>query len=80
MNTLISSNETISQFNLKRVLNFWGHTDEKYLYFMLMPPWLKQKISEAYENVILKENLNGSYPKEGKDKKKLKLYSAEIDI
>ena len=100
MNTLISQNETISQFNLKRVLNYWDHKDEKYIYFMLMPPWIKQKVAEAYEQVLLKESLKKREGEEeeeskeasrirerakreerkGADKKKLKLYSAEIDL
>ena len=57
MNTLISNHETISQYNLKRVLNYWGHTDKKYIYFMLMPPWIKVRASDQYEQLQLKEKI-----------------------
>ena len=80
MNTLISSNETISQFNLKRVLNFWGHTDAKYMYFLLMPPWHRQKVSEVYEQILLKEQMEEDKEDKKKDDKKVKLYSEDIEI
>jgi len=37
MNTLISTHEVISQFELKKVLKYWGFKQENHLYFMLSP-------------------------------------------
>jgi len=37
MNTLISTHEVISQFELKKVLKYWGYKQENHLYFMLSP-------------------------------------------
>lgn len=78
MNNLITSHEIISQFNLKRVLQYWGHTDSTYIYYMLMPPWIKQRVADVYEQVILKENLQ--QPPEDKSKRSIKLYSSDINM
>ena len=89
MNNLIHNHETISHFHLKKVMSFWGHTDDKYIYFMLMPPWVKAPVAAAYTSLItkdqstLKTESDESASREGgKSKKKTapKLYSAEIDI
>lgn len=69
-------------------MNYWGHTDDKYIYFMLMPPWIKARVADAYTSLIskdkhtLKTESEDSEEKEGDKTKKLvpKLYSAEIDI
>jgi hypothetical protein len=37
MNTLITTHEVICQFDLKKVVKFWGYKDEKHVYFMLAP-------------------------------------------
>lgn len=88
MNNLIHNHETISHFNLKKVMNFWGHTDDKYIYFMLMPPWIRTRVADAYTSLIskqkpatLKTESDDSELGEGKKQKVApKLYSAEIDI
>lgn len=82
MNTLIGQNETISGFNLKRELSYWGHKDEKFIYFMLIPPWIKGKVSDTYEQVLTKEDKQGSEREESslKKKKSVKLYSSGVDI
>lgn len=89
MNNLIHNHETISAFNLKKVMNYWGHTDSKYIYFMLMPPWIKTRVAATYTSLISKEaetlktETDESDEKPGHAKKKAtapKLYSAEIDI
>jgi hypothetical protein len=70
-------------------MNFWGHTDEKYIYFMLMPPWIRTRVADAYTSLISKEKSTlktdsdeSDVLEEDKQKKKIapKLYSAEIDI
>lgn len=93
MNTLIHSNETISQFNLKKVLQYWGFKDEKYIYFMLMPPWIKHRTADIYQNLLLRDSMGdakddatsesaSSVGGLGQIRKKddPKLYSLKIDI
>jgi len=52
MNTLIKSHEVISQFNLRRIIKFWGYKDGKYVYFMLAPPWIKFNPGITYAGVL----------------------------
>lgn len=52
MNTLITAHEVISQFNLKRVLKYWGFNDGSHIYFMLAPPWIKFNPALVYSSVI----------------------------
>lgn len=52
MNTLIISHEVISQFNLKRVLKYWGFKDNKHIYFMLSPPWIRFNPAVTYSGVL----------------------------
>ena len=52
MNTLITTHEVISQFNLKRVLKYWGYHDEKHVYFMLAPPWLRFNPAIVYNTIV----------------------------
>ena len=44
MNTLISNHEVISQFNLKKVIQYWGSKIGDYVYFMVSPPWVRTKM------------------------------------
>jgi phage-related tail protein len=52
MNTMITTHEVISQFNLKRILKFWGFKDEKHIYFMLAPSWIKFNPAHVYSSVL----------------------------
>ena len=52
MNTLITSHEVICQFDLKKVLKFWGYKDEKHVYFMLAPQWIKFNPAHVYSSVL----------------------------
>eukprot|EP00351_Strombidinopsis_sp_SopsisLIS2011_P001784 CAMPEP_0116874814 /NCGR_PEP_ID=MMETSP0463-20121206/6404_1 /TAXON_ID=181622 /ORGANISM="Strombidinopsis sp, Strain SopsisLIS2011" /LENGTH=90 /DNA_ID=CAMNT_0004519091 /DNA_START=659 /DNA_END=931 /DNA_ORIENTATION=- len=52
MNTLISTHEVICQFNLRRVIKFWGYKDTKHMYFMLAPPWLKFNPGMSYAGIL----------------------------
>eukprot|EP00344_Euplotes_crassus_P006416 CAMPEP_0196995218 /NCGR_PEP_ID=MMETSP1380-20130617/1383_1 /TAXON_ID=5936 /ORGANISM="Euplotes crassus, Strain CT5" /LENGTH=304 /DNA_ID=CAMNT_0042410833 /DNA_START=168 /DNA_END=1080 /DNA_ORIENTATION=+ len=85
MNNLIHNHETISNFNLKKVMKYWGHTDSKYIYFMLMPPWVKGRIYEPLAGPLVKDkhhsrtdtDLSETEEKEKKDVEKgYKLYSS----
>ena len=44
MNTLVSNHEVIAQFNLKKVVQYWGSKIGDYVYFMLSPPWVRTKM------------------------------------
>lgn len=52
MNTLITTHEVISQFNLRKVLKYWGYKDEKHVYFMLAPQWIKFNPGHVYSSVL----------------------------
>jgi len=52
MNTLITTHEVICQFDLKKVLKFWGYKDEKHVYFMLAPQWIKFNPAHVYSSVL----------------------------
>ena len=52
MNTLIKSHEVISQFNLKRVIKFWGYILKDHIYFMLAPPWIKFNPGIAFAGIM----------------------------
>lgn len=52
MNTLVSTHEVISQFNLRKVLKFWGFKDDRHVYFMLAPQWIKFNPSHVYSSVL----------------------------
>jgi hypothetical protein len=57
---MITTHEVISQFNLKRVLKYWGFKDEKHVYFMLAPSWAKFNPAHVYHQVINLNNGEGS--------------------
>jgi len=46
-----------------------------------MPPWIKQNVSEVYEQILLKENFKEKSDSQNpnKGKKAIKLYSQEIN-
>lgn len=52
MNTMLTTHEVISQFNLKKVLKFWGYRDDKHVYFMLAPPWIKFNPAHVYSSCL----------------------------
>lgn len=41
MNTLLSANEEIMRFCLRKVTHFWGFKEANYVYYMVAPPWVK---------------------------------------
>ena len=52
MNTLISTHEVISQFNLRKVLKYWSFKDENHVYFMLAPQWIKFNPAHVFSSVL----------------------------
>jgi hypothetical protein len=41
MNTLLSSNEEIMRFCLRKVTHYWGFKEANYVYYMVAPPWVR---------------------------------------
>ena len=81
MNTLISTHEVIEQFKLQRVLKYWGLKDEKNIYFMLAPPWIKFNPALVYSGIIRQASgLEKNADLEGKKGKEPILYSKEVEI
>ena len=68
MNTMITTHEVISQFNLKKVLKYWGFRDEKHIYFMLAPSWIKFNPALVY-SVCIKQQVDNKQPGGGDDSK-----------
>lgn len=52
MNTLIKQHEVISQFNLRRVIKFWGYKDPQHVYFMLAPSWIKFNPGITFAGIV----------------------------
>ena len=52
MNTLIQSHDVISQFNLRRVIKFWGYKLKGHVYFMLAPSWIKFNPGQAFSGIL----------------------------
>lgn len=64
MNTMLTTHEVISQFNLKKVLKYWGYRDEKHIYFMLAPPWIRFNPAHVYLSCLKQ---TGRAPSENTD-------------
>ena len=45
MNTLVNTTDILIKYRLKRIVEFWGlkSDDQRYIYYMLAPPWAKLK-------------------------------------
>jgi hypothetical protein len=50
MNTLISTNDIAIKYRMRKVVQFWGlkSEDEKYIYYMVAPPWKSSKKPVLY--------------------------------
>ena len=48
MNTLVATHDVIAQFNLKKVVQYWGTKIGEYIYFMLSPPWVRTKMVSCF--------------------------------
>jgi hypothetical protein len=94
MNTLLSNNEEIMQYDLRRIIHYWGYKEGQYIYYMLAPSWVKIKINDImnfykkYDNKTRSSYDSFSQHDEKFDKRlaeraqqhKPTLYSKEIDI
>ena len=52
MNPLIKTHEVIAQFQLRRVIKFWGYKDGTHVYYMLAPPWIKFNPGITYASIL----------------------------
>lgn len=52
MNTLIKTHDVIGQFNLRRVIKFWGYKDPAHVYFMLAPSWIKFNPGITFAGIV----------------------------
>lgn len=41
MNTLLTANEDVMSYCLKKVTHYWGYKEQNYVYYMVAPPWVK---------------------------------------
>lgn len=94
MNTLIRSNQEIMQYDLRKIIHYWGYKEGQYIYYVLAPTWVKLKINDImnfYRKVENKtrssfDSLSETEVKfdkrlaERAQERKPVLYSREIDI
>ena len=52
MNTMLTTHEVVSQFNMKKVLKFWGFRDDRHIYFMMAPPWIRFNPAHVYMSCL----------------------------
>ena len=52
MNTLLSSNEEIMRFCLRKVTHYWGFKEGSYVYYMVAPPWVKTLVVSDFTYVF----------------------------
>lgn len=46
MNTLIHTNQEIMNYDLRRIIHYWGYKERQYIYYVLAPAWVKLKIND----------------------------------
>lgn len=51
MNIMARSNDIITSYNLKKVVEDWGREAEGLFYFAFRPPWITTKMTDAYYNL-----------------------------
>lgn len=47
MNTLVTANEEIIRFCLRKVTHYWGYKEGNYVYYMVSPPWVKTLVNDV---------------------------------
>ena len=63
MNTLLTANEDIMSFCLRKVTHFWGFKEGNYVYYMVAPPWVRSLVND-----IINMSKNMSQGDNGKQK------------
>ena len=56
MNTLLHNNEEVMNFDLRRVIHYWGYKEGQFIYYMLAPSWVKIKINDIMNFYRKKDN------------------------
>lgn len=46
MNTLLHNNQQVSEFDLRKVVHYWGYKEGQYIYYVLAPRWVKLKVND----------------------------------
>jgi hypothetical protein len=60
MNTMLSSNQEVMRFCLKKVTHYWGFKEANYVYYMVAPPWVKLLVVSDIVKYMLKYNTSTS--------------------
>mmetsp|Transcript_17431 Transcript_17431/g.17169 ORF Transcript_17431/g.17169 Transcript_17431/m.17169 type:complete len:288 (-) Transcript_17431:32-895(-) len=58
MNTLLHNDEEIMNYNLRRIIHYWGYKEGQFIYYMLAPVWVKTKVNDIM-NFYKKGELRG---------------------
>ena len=56
MNTLVNSNDDLQAFKIKKVSFYWGFEDEKFVYYMFAPPWIRLIVNDVVHQSATKLN------------------------
>lgn len=46
MNTLLNSNQEIQEYDLRKIIHYWGYKEGQYIYYVLAPSWVRLKIND----------------------------------
>ena len=41
MNSLLAWNTKIRPYRLRKLVYYWGYEEENYVYYLIVPPWVK---------------------------------------
>jgi len=94
MNTLLHNNQQVMEYDLRRVIHYWGFKEGQYIYYVLAPSWIKLKINDImnfYRRVDVKSRSSFDSFSQADDpfdkrlaeraqERKPALYSREIEI
>ncbi|MDR3737324.1 MAG: hypothetical protein P4L10_17575 [Acidobacteriaceae bacterium] len=81
MNHIISSDPVIAEFNLKKIVQYWGIKEGDYAYYMLGPPWLRLDPKETLNTLYADPTRSSAYSqKYNPAQPNVQLYSKAINI
>ena len=79
MNHIVMNDPVIGEYNLKKVVQFWGIKEADYAYYMLAPPWIrldpKDNVSSLYPDKIKSATISYS-----QKYNPIQLYSKSINL
>ena len=47
MNTLVSNNDDLQRFQIRKVSYYWGYNENNFVYYMFAPPWIRLIVVSA---------------------------------